>query len=68
MGKIIGEPFKKYVRSQINQRQNAHGSGVTNSRTPDQLAYLNSKTAWIKLASGTKITSERINKERRYKL
>jgi hypothetical protein len=63
MGKILGESFKKYVVNQINQRQNAHGSGITNTRTSDQLTYLNSKTAWVKLASGTRVTSERIAQE-----
>lgn len=64
MGKILGEPFKKYVADQINQRQNAHGSGTSGtSRTLDQITYLNSNTSWIKLASGIRITEERILEE-----
>jgi len=55
MPNIIGEPFRKYVRGQINQRQKAHGSGVNENRTPEQLSYLNSKTAWVKMASGIRI-------------
>jgi hypothetical protein len=56
MSNIIGEPFKNYVAYQINARQKAHGSGTDGtSRTPEQIAYLNSKTAWIKLASGIKV-------------
>jgi hypothetical protein len=58
MPNIIGEPFRKYVRGQITQRQKAHGSGVNQNRTPEQLAYLNTKTAWVKLASGIKIGSK----------
>jgi hypothetical protein len=58
MPNIIGEPFRKYVRDQINHRQKAHGSGVSENRTPEQLAYLNSKTAWVKLASSIKIGSK----------
>jgi hypothetical protein len=58
MPNIIGEPFRKYVRKQITQRQKAHGSGVNQNRTPEQLTYLNSKTAWVKLASGIKIGSK----------
>jgi hypothetical protein len=58
MPNIIGEPFRKYVRGQINQRQKVHGSGVNENRTPEQLAYLNSKTAWVKLASGIRIGSK----------
>jgi len=55
MPNIIGEPFPDYVNGQINIRQAAHGSGINTFRTPDQLAYLNSKTAWVKLASSVKI-------------
>lgn len=56
MPNIIGEPFKKYVAQQINVRQKAHGSGTDGtSRTPEQITYLNSKTAWVKLASGIKV-------------
>ena len=65
MGKILGEPFKKYVIDQIEQRQLAHGSGTDgNARTLDQITYLNSKTSWVKLASGTRITNERIQEEK----
>ena len=55
MPNIIGEPFPDYVNGQINIRQAAHGSGINTFRTPDQLSYLNSKTAWVKLASSVKI-------------
>ena len=52
MSDIIGEPFLSYVNDQINERQTAHGS---KSFTSNQLAYLNSKTSWVKLASSVKI-------------
>ena len=55
MPNIIGEPFPDYVNGQIKTRQTAHGSGINTFRTPDQLAYLNSKTAWVKLESSVKI-------------
>jgi hypothetical protein len=58
MSNVLGEPFKQYVQNQIKVRQTAHGSGTSENRTPDQLAYLNSKTAWVKLASGIKIGSK----------
>jgi hypothetical protein len=65
MGKILGEPFKKYVVDQINQRQEAHGSGTNGDvRDLDQLTYLNSKTAWVKLASGVFVTDERRKEEK----
>ena len=60
MPNIIGEPFLDYVNDQINDRQTVHGS---KSRTSDQLAYLNSKTAWVKLASSVKINDKFQNKE-----
>jgi hypothetical protein len=61
---IIGEPFRDYVAQQINIRQKYHGSGTsTEYRTAEELAYLNSKTAWIKLASGISITEERLRKD-----
>ena len=58
MPNIIGEPFRKYVRDQINVRQKTHGSGVKSNRTPEQITYLNSKTSWVKMASGIKIGSK----------
>jgi len=64
MANIIGEPFHNYVANQITQRQKAHGSGTNgNPRTPDYYSYLNSKTAWVKLASGISIKPERIGEK-----
>lgn len=64
MGNIIAEPFLNYVINQIKSRQKAHGSGYdTNPRTPEYLTYLNSKTSWVKLASGVDITEDRLRKE-----
>jgi hypothetical protein len=63
MGKVIGDQFKKYVVNQINKRQEAHGSGVNSDRDIDKLTYLNSKTSWVKLASGVRITDNRIQEE-----
>ena len=61
---LIGEEFEKYVRKQINVRQEIHGSGTSNNpRSIEHLNYLNSKTAWVKLASGVKITEERLKRE-----
>jgi hypothetical protein len=52
---VVGEQFEKYVSDQINIRQEIHGK---ENRTIDDLRYLNSKTAWVKLASGIKIEGE----------
>lgn len=55
---IIGEPFKNYVAEQINKRQEIYGSGTNStSRTPEQIQYLNSRNAWVKLASAVYIDS-----------
>ena len=61
---IIGEEFEDYVRKQINVRQKIHGSGTPNNpRSVKYLNYLNSKTAWVKLASGVSISEERLQRE-----
>lgn len=65
MADIVGEPLDKYIQTQITKRQQYHGSGInSHSRTPEQIAYLNSKTAWVKMASATKITKERLGNEK----
>ena len=64
MPNIIGEQIPKYVSTQINKRQEAHGSGQDGKeRTPEQISYLNSKTAWVKLASGVSLDDKRIQDE-----
>ena len=62
-GKIIGEKFKQYVVDEIKQRQKAHGSGTTTDRTLEQLQYLNSKTAFVRMASGVYINEARTKEE-----
>ena len=58
MGNIVGEPFKDYVKKQINLRQEVHGK---TERSIEELTYLNSRTSWIKLASGTSIEQSRLD-------
>ena len=58
MGNIVGEPFKDYVKNQINLRQEVHGK---KDRTDKDLVYLNSRTSWIKLASGTFLEQDRLD-------
>jgi hypothetical protein len=61
---IIGEEFADYVQKQITVRQKIHGSGTSNNPRPiEYLNYLNSKTAWVKLASGVSISKERLERE-----
>jgi predicted chitinase len=55
---IVGEPFKDYVAKQVNERQKIHGKL---ERTTKELYYLNSRTSWIKLGSGTFISQSRLD-------
>ena len=57
-GNIVGEEFEEYVFDQIAQRQKDQYSGYTSNRTPEQIQYLNNKTAWVKLASGMEFFKE----------
>jgi len=57
MANLLGEPFKEYVNSQINLRQKVHGKS---NRDIKDIQYLNSKNAWIKLASGTSFGEDRL--------
>lgn len=61
MANIIGEPTPPYVINQVNKRQQIHGSGIDKLRTNEELNYLNSKTAWVKLVSSVDITKEILN-------
>ena len=58
MPNIIGEEFKPYVANQINLRQKIHGK---KNRTPKDLLYLNSRTSWVKLASGVEVEQSRLD-------
>jgi hypothetical protein len=57
---IIGEELPEYVQKQINIRQQTHASGWNDQRTPQQLTYLNARTAWVKLASGNYISEDKL--------
>jgi hypothetical protein len=54
-GNIVGEPFDKFVRDQINLRQSNQFSGYNSLRTDNQLKYLSNRNAWIKLASSVNV-------------
>lgn len=61
MGNLLGEPFRPYVNSQIKIRQEVQGSGTNNTnRTLDEIAYLNSRNAWVKFASAVYIDEKRL--------
>ena len=47
---IVGEPFASYVEKQIKVRQEQMGK--LSDRGSEMIVWANSKTAWVKLASG----------------
>ena len=53
---VIGEAFRDYVNGQITARQKIYGSGFTQTRTAQEMTYLNSSTPWIKMASSVFVT------------
>ncbi len=57
-GSLTGEPLRPYVNEQVKLRQKIHGK---EKRSNDDLTYLNSRTSWIKLASGTSIEQSRLD-------
>ena len=58
MGNLLGEPFNRYVSDQIYVRQEVHGKKL--NRTSSDIAYLNSRNAWVKLASGVFLEEKRL--------
>lgn len=57
-GNLLGEPFRDYVNGQIKIRQQVHGR---KNRSIQDIQYLNSRNAWIKLASGVSIEQKRLD-------
>lgn len=58
MGNILGEGFPEEIIKQIAQRQKIYGSGYSgNTRTSEEIIYLNSNTSWCKLVSSVDIDS-----------
>ena len=57
-GNIVGEPLRDYVQDQIELRQEIHGK---TKRSTKELSYLNSRTSWIKLASGVSLERSRLD-------
>lgn len=68
MANLIGEGFNDYVRKQINHRQTVYGSGVSEGRTEKEITYLNSRTAWIKVASSVSLDGKDEDNEEMAKL
>ena len=53
---VVGEPFRDYVNGQITARQKIYGSGFTQTRTAQEMTYLNSNVAWVKMASSVDVS------------
>lgn len=58
--KLLGDQIENYVQKQIMRRQKAHGAGVDGERLDRNIIYQNSKTAWVKLASGVSVTEAKL--------
>lgn len=52
MNEVIGGPFSKEVLNQIKQRQ---ATFRDTNRSPQELQYLNSKTAWVRMVSSVNV-------------
>jgi hypothetical protein len=56
---LLGSPLRKYVNNTITTRQKV--SGIKNNRSPEVISYLNSRNAWVKLASAVYVEQERLD-------
>jgi len=65
MSNLLGEGYTNYVRKQINNRQKVYGK---NKRSIKDIKYLNSRLAWVKVASSVSVDSDEIGKETLQKL
>jgi hypothetical protein len=57
---IVGEGLRKFVSEQIAIRQGIYGSGFNGvkNRTLEEIEYLNSRTAFVKLVSSVNLTDK----------
>ena len=59
IGNIVGQSLSDYLKEEIEIRQGTHGSGFDGDlRTPEQINYLNSRLAWVKMASSVEIVDK----------
>lgn len=52
---IVGEGLRPFVSQQIATRQEIYGSGGIKNRTLEEIEYLNSRTAFVKLVSSVNL-------------
>lgn len=57
IGNILGEAFDPYVDEQIKVRQKIYGK--SSSRTPQELIYLNGRTAWARMISSIDLIEDK---------
>lgn len=63
MGKLLGQEPALWLANQITSRQIAHGTGVNGKKPPEIISYLNSRTAWAKMASSVLLQDDRAVEE-----
>ena len=61
MANLLGSPFRKYVNKTVKDRQHISGKGQTSDRSIEVISALNSRTAWVKLASSVFVEQNRLN-------
>ena len=54
---LVGESFAPWVKDQVEARQNLLGRRAGQRYTSNELRYMNSKTAFLRLVSGVDIDS-----------
>jgi hypothetical protein len=57
IGNILGEAFDSYVDEQIKVRQKIYGK--SSGRTPQELIYLNGRTAWARMISSIDLIEDK---------
>ena len=56
MSNIVGEKFEKFVKDQIQTRQNLLGKGLNSNNLSNQdQNIINNRNAWLKLASSVEV-------------
>ena len=61
---LLGKPFRKYVQTQIDKREEALGKGPTIGSNNDVSKTFSQNVPWIRLSSGVDLTNEEIVKTR----
>ena len=62
MGNIVGEKFDDFVINQINARQSLSGKGFGEATlSPSDFLLLNTRNAWLKLASSVNVFNPTVN-------